>query len=244
MTNRHYHSDILAAIKDTFVSVESAIESASEKTGCQKLARISGTTATVALRVGQKLYLAHVGDSRAMYCTFSASLGMSSNTTIHSEGSNEEEADYASIETTEDHNPNRADEKARIERCGGEVRQVTENLPFRLYKKDKHKPGLAMSRALGDIDAQQCGLLYEPEIKVFDLTKAEFDSNAHHYVVVASDGVWEMLENEEIVKEIRMNCTCSENIIAEKIAQKAATNWLASEKAVSDDITVIVHRIK
>lgn len=53
-------------------------------------------------------------------------------------------------------------------------------------------PGLAMSRSIGDNVAHSIGVSTDPEVMRFDL-------NADHkFIVIASDGVWEFLSNEEI----------------------------------------------
>ena len=247
MKNKNFSTDILTALKETFVTVESAVESISRRADCEQLIKLSGTTAIVALRRGDKIYIAHVGDSRALYYTFSAQHCSSPNTTWQSLITGEEETERINIETTYDHTPNRPDEKARIESHGGIVKQRTEHLPFRVYKKDKQKPGLAMSRAIGDIDAQQCGVSYEPELKVIDINKTDCDCGSpqtHGYLVIASDGVWEVLSNEDISKEIKTNYANGEKMIAERISQRATTKWLSLDKAMTDDITVIVQRIK
>ncbi len=244
MANCHYQSAPMRALTETFKSVESAIESASQQTGSDELIRMSGTTATVCLRLGSKLYIAHVGDSRALFCSFAAPTPASRSTlsTQGSETGDEEAESLSAVETTRDHNPSRPDERARIERCGGEVRRSMDNLPFRVCAKNKHKPGLAMSRAIGDTEAQKYGVVHEPELKVVDVTDS--GEIVHNYLVIASDGVWEVMGNEEIAKEIRTHHVAGERTIAEKIAQKAATKWLQLDRYMSDDITVIVHCIR
>jgi len=53
-------------------------------------------------------------------------------------------------------------------------------------------PGLAMSRSLGDKSGREVGVISEPEI--FELILKEED----RFIVIASDGVWEFLSNEEV----------------------------------------------
>lgn len=49
-----------------------------------------------------------------------------------------------------------------------------------------------MTRSMGDKVGAQAGVIAEPEIKEF--TIGEFD----RFMVVASDGVWEYLSNEDV----------------------------------------------
>ena len=57
---------------------------------------------------------------------------------------------------------------------------------------DQELPGLAMSRSMGDGVAHSVGVSAEPETMVFTLTVND------KFVVIASDGVWEFLSNEDI----------------------------------------------
>lgn len=49
-----------------------------------------------------------------------------------------------------------------------------------------------MSRSIGDYVAHSVGVSTDPEVMRFDL------NSDHKFIVIASDGVWEFLSNEEI----------------------------------------------
>ena len=241
MQNRNLLHDPELELKETFTSVEAAIEGVAEHVGCQGLIKLSGTTATVCLILHGKLYMAHVGDSRALYCSLAVSpCGLSS--TLPSETGSEDEIESVVVNVTDDHSPNRSDEKTRIESKGGVVRQIMRNLPFRIFEKNSHKPGLAMSRALGDFAAQRLGVLHEPDIKVVDISGS--GPQTRDFLIVASDGVWEVLGNDEILNEVKLNFAKGEKMIAENIASKAAKRWEEIDRMMTDDITILVHRIK
>jgi len=53
-------------------------------------------------------------------------------------------------------------------------------------------PGLAMSWSIGDGLAHSVGVIPDPEIKLAHL------SNEDKFIVIASDGVWEFLSNEQV----------------------------------------------
>lgn len=57
-------------------------------------------------------------------------------------------------------------------------------------------PGLAMSRSIGDGLATSVGVIPDPEFYERDLTPED------KFLVIASDGVWEFLTNEEIMNTI------------------------------------------
>ena len=92
-----------------------------------------------------------------------------------------------------DHKPDLPDERRRIEQQGGRVDRVYGMGPFRVWLKNENYPGLAMSRSIGDGVAHSVGVSDIPEIKEFDIEKEEPLA-----LVVASDGVWEFMSNEEV----------------------------------------------
>jgi len=57
-------------------------------------------------------------------------------------------------------------------------------------------PGLAMSRSFGDHAAAEVGVISEPEILEMNLIEDD------KFIVIASDGVWEFLSNDEVVRII------------------------------------------
>ena len=63
---------------------------------------------------------------------------------------------------------------------------------MRVWIKEDSIPGLAMSRAFGDKIASTVGVIAHPEIKEWTFTKED------KFVVLASDGIWEFISNEEV----------------------------------------------
>ena len=94
------------------------------------------------------------------------------------------------ISMTEDHKPNNPVEKERIELAGGFV------------EMDRVNGELAMSRALGDFrykdDPNLTELTY-PVICYPDITVHERDEEKDEVMVLACDGVWDVLSNDEAV---------------------------------------------
>jgi len=131
------------------------------------LAHYSGTTATVALidSVANVVTVAHVGDS---------SLAVVKGATADGR--------------TTDHVVDEVAER-RILAHGGEVTvsKVSNTNTRRICAKGSKFPGLAMARSLGDQEAQRLGASFEPEFTFLPL-------QAGSSVVVASDGVWDMLD--------------------------------------------------
>lgn len=98
-----------------------------------------------------------------------------------------------------DHKPDMPIEKKRIEKMGGRVETIRgprgQQLgPKRVWLKNQETPGLAMSRSIGDMLAHMVGVSTDPEVMRFEL------GPEHKFIVIASDGVWEFLSNEQIGK--------------------------------------------
>ena len=62
----------------------------------------------------------------------------------------------------------------------------------RLWLPDREAPGLLVSRAIGDDLASTVGCTAQPSVRRWRLQPGD------EYLVIASDGVWDMLANEEV----------------------------------------------
>ena len=67
---------------------------------------------------------------------------------------------------------------------------------MRVWLKHEDIPGLAMSRSFGDSTAAKVGVNAVPEVKEFTLSLDD------KIVVLASDGVWEFLSNQEVANVV------------------------------------------
>ena len=179
-------------------------------------ANFSGTTCVMVLQVGEKLLCANVGDSRAIL--------VKDNNVI--------------VPLSIDQKPNDPEEKKRIEESGGEISQFEEDGeksgPFRVWKKGEAYPGIAMSRSIGDYIATTLGVIPVPK---FMDEKLDKDSK---FIVVASDGVWEFLDNQKVADMVMPFYKKDDPDGACKALIKESTQWWNQEDVVVDDITVIV----
>ena len=178
-------------------------------------ANFSGTTCVMVFQVGERIICANVGDSRAIMVKGNKAIPLSF-----------------------DQKPDDPEESKRIKENGGEISQYEEDGeksgPFRVWKKGEAYPGIAMSRSIGDFIASKLGVIPEPK---FLEEKIDKDTK---FIIVASDGIWEFLDNDT-VKNITMpyyekndpNGACKELI-------KRATEFWNQEDIVVDDITCIV----
>ena len=177
---------------------------------------VSGATATIALIRGGTISCAHVGDSRAV---LSRKLP---------------NGNRSSIDLTNDHKPTIAEERSRIEKNRGEVKQLMGDITARVFVKGKDFPGLAMSRVLGDLLAQEIGVVCQPELKEYEVTAED------EFVLVCSDGVWEFISSLEAVKLVARFGRENVNGAVEGLAQEAWNRWQLAYPETVDDITVLV----
>ena len=102
-----------------------------------------------------------------------------------------------------------------------------------MWLKDQELPGLAMSRSIGDYISHSVGVSAEPEIKRFTLQPR------HKFIVIASDGVWEFLSNEEVGQIVwPYFLSNSPEQAGNAIVRTAAKKWREHDNVI-DDITCI-----
>jgi serine/threonine protein phosphatase PrpC len=106
---------------------------------------------------------------------------------------------WMSIALSRDHKPDERDEAMRIFQHGGRVEAYQDEEgnplgPARVWLKNEDIPGLAMSRSIGDLVAASVGVIYEPETLEYSIT------NEDKFIVIGSDGIFEFLSNEDVVK--------------------------------------------
>lgn len=165
-------------------------------------AKTQGTTALIVLKQGNKMWVAHCGDSRAI---------------ITLENGN-------SIQVTYDHKPNRDDEYRRINASGGFVAPA--------YKGDVYRVNgsLAVSRSIGDLDLFPY-VTWKPEISYVSIT------SKFSFLVLCTDGIWDVMSNDDISTILSKNSLFS-NI---NIAQAICT--LAKNRGSTDNMSIVIVRL-
>jgi serine/threonine protein phosphatase PrpC len=107
--------------------------------------------------------------------------------------------------------------------------------PLRVYMKEKDIPGLAMTRSFGDYFASTAGVISEPEVTEYYFKEED------RFIILASDGLFEFMDNEEIVKIVK-NYYEKNDIVGccEFLYKESASKWLREEEDIIDDITIIL----
>nr|CAB3449377.1 unnamed protein product [Digitaria exilis] len=160
----------------------------------------SGTTAVCAIKQGKDLIIANLGDSRAVLATMS------------------DTGYLTAVPLTTDQKPSVPREAERIKRCNGRVFALKDEPSVaRVWLPDEDYPGLAMARSLGDFRLKRHGVVSEPEVTHHRVGRGDL------FIVLATDGVWDVLSNEEVVSIV---CATPRKQHASKaVAEAAAQRW-------------------
>jgi len=175
---------------------------------------LSGTTATLAMHRDGTLYIAHVGDSRAVLA--------------RKQGN-----EFKSEDLTVDHKPTCETERRRIQAAGGQVKRLEGDIPYRVFLSGKMYPGLAMTRSIGDTVGTTAGVTSTPEIRAVEVQKD------WRFMLLCSDGIWEFINTQEAVDIVARHSSSDVQKAAESLASEAWNRWIREEGNVVDDITVI-----
>ncbi|KAE8809897.1 putative protein phosphatase 2C 73 [Hordeum vulgare] len=160
----------------------------------------SGTTAVTVVRQGDHLIIANLGDSRAVLCA--------------RDGKNRP----VSVQITTDLKPDLPGEAERILSCKGRIFAMDDepDVP-RLWLPDQDAPGLAMARAFGDFCLKNHGLICTPEVYYRKLSERD------DFLVLATDGIWDVLSNKEVVKIV--SSASDRSKAAKQLVDRAVRAW-------------------
>lgn len=124
---------------------------------------------------------------------------------------------------TSDHRPSREDERERIESLGGYVDFCRGVM--------RVQGSLAVSRAIGDSHMKQW-VIPNPGTRILSI-KPEFE-----FLILASDGLWDKVSNQEAVDIARPLCVGSQDMSPLSACRKLAE--LSSNRGSIDDISVMI----
>ncbi len=157
--------------------------------------------------------LAHVGDSRAILCRAGQA-----------------------VQVTEDHKPDRIDEKKRVERAGGLVLNVrgawriaARANPRGATKSSRREyQGLSITRSLGDACFKNPPLsAADPEVRVLPITDKDL------FVVLVTEGVTRVLSNQDVI-----DCASKHWDDSEEAAKNVVRT--AFQKGSDENLTALV----
>ena len=188
LNSKLFPFDIKAAIRDAFSRLEKDFLNLAIGQDNYLLDK-SGSCALVLIIADNMIYIANVGDSRAIMSNYNG---------------------REIVQLTEDHKPNVIKERKRIKQNGGVVYKVNSfNTLYRII------PGnLSVSRTIGDAESKipffggKLGVV----ISTPDIVSFRFDESKNDFIVLGSDGIFDKLENEELAKAIWSTLDYSESM--------------------------------
>jgi len=147
----------------------------------------SGSTgvAVVMDPVKRMLYVGNVGDSRCVLGQYSPDAKCPT---------------WTAVALTEDLKPDIPQEQERIELSGGTVMALEgedgrDVGPARVWESAaREKPGLAVSRSLGDGASRCLGVIADPVVTQHQLQATD------RFILIATDGLWDSLGNDQAVR--------------------------------------------
>ena len=216
-SNKNNNDLIYNAIKNSFLQTEYQLNNNSKID-----INFSGSTCISLLFCKNQIITANLGDSRAIKGQYIE---------------NNKKWIYELL--SKDHKPEDREESLRIKKNNGNIHPyLTEDNeyvgPQRVWTKDKNIPGLAMSRSFGDKIFESVGVISTPNILFFRHKLID------KFIVVASDGLWMYLSNQEVVKIVGKyykEKNCDQAI--EELYNTAKVRWTENDDFI-DDISIII----
>ncbi|XP_067126522.1 integrin-linked kinase-associated serine/threonine phosphatase 2C-like [Centruroides vittatus] len=176
-----------------------------------------GTTAIIVLQINNTLYISNLGDSKAILCRF-----------------NEESKKYMALNLSKDHSPTDYEERMRIQKAGG-------------YVRDGRVMGvLEVSRSFGDGQFKTSGVICLPDVRRCQLTHND------SFILLACDGLWKVFTSQEVISIVMKtledsNIQATDLKTAEEARYETACNRLVNEavrKLSGDNVTVVIVAIQ
>ncbi|CAJ1066246.1 integrin-linked kinase-associated serine/threonine phosphatase 2C isoform X1 [Xyrichtys novacula] len=204
---------IKKCLLDTFRQTD---EDFLKKASSQKPVWKDGSTATCVLVVDDMVYVANLGDSRAVLCRVEASA--------------DGQKRSVTLALSKEHNPTIYEERMRIQRAGGTVR-------------DGRVLGvLEVSRSIGDGQYKRCGVISTPDLRRIQLTPND------RFIILACDGLFKVFSADEAVKFVlnvlqEGTVEQKEGLTEDELRFESACQQLASEavrRGCADNVTVIL----
>ncbi|KAH1038186.1 hypothetical protein J1N35_039929 [Gossypium stocksii] len=160
----------------------------------------SGTTAVTLVKQGPHIVIGNVGDSRAVL------------------GTRDKDNSLIAVQLTVDLKPNLPAEAERIRKYKGRVFALKDEPEVaRVWLPNSNAPGLAMARAFGDFCLKDFGLISVPEISYWHVSEKD------EFIVLATDGIWDVLSNKEVV-DIVASCR-ARTTAARALVETAVRAW-------------------
>mmetsp|Transcript_4868 Transcript_4868/g.9278 ORF Transcript_4868/g.9278 Transcript_4868/m.9278 type:complete len:425 (-) Transcript_4868:1057-2331(-) len=173
-------TNIKLILHDAFVEIDKELP--------EKIGMDGGSTSSIILRIGTKIFFANVGDSLSFLAKYDKKTG--STTIVHQNRFDK---------------PHILEEKVRIEGMGGKVFIPQHPMNSRVVAFNpvrNEMVSLGMSRAIGDWSHGKVGVIAEPIIHALDLVDYDAkDDNLGFFVVAGSDGLFDRRRPQYVAEQ-------------------------------------------
>ncbi|KAK4479304.1 hypothetical protein RD792_014815 [Penstemon davidsonii] len=156
---KHLHANVLLAGLPRFRRTDETLLQESIAGGWQ-----DGATAVCVWVLGQKVFVANIGDAKAVVARSSAPTDSQIEL---------DKNPLKAIVLTKEHKAIYPQERARIQKAGGSV-----------SSNGRLQGRLEVSRAFGDRHFKKVGVVATPDVHSFDLTERD------HFIILGCDGLW------------------------------------------------------
>ena len=151
---------------------------------------------------------------RVRGCFFTVNIGDSKALLVRSNGTSKLDSSFVTV----DHKVTNPDEAERIKKAGGVI------------FNGRLAGNLLVTRSLGDFDLKKYGLVSTPDI-------AEHNTGFQDLLIIASDGLWDVLGSGEVEKGMREWGLENLPAFAKRLIE------MAVQKGSNDNISVIVVKL-
>ena len=249
---RYNYNDFIENPKNAILTVLETCDKELENSGIN--IDYSGSTGILLFIRENSIHTGCLGDSRAILGTLTES------EFPYNKPTNPYAREYSirrmlkPIPLTTDQKPDNAEEIVRIRKSGGIVEKFKDSFSVNGHYRvclPECDSALSMTRSLGDKTAKKFGISSVPVYQYFSMY-----STHDQYIILASDGIWDVMQNIEAVSFLEMcQAKCSEFIddsypanfknstFARMLSEECRYRWLhfvQNEAVVIDDIACIV----
>lgn len=202
------------SLEQAFTSIHSEFASGT----AQMDAQFSGTTATVALIVGDIIWVAWAGDSSCVVVT-----------------------SQDAVRVGDDHRPDLERESKRILAAGGRIKPSNHGGPPRVWHISQEIPGIMVSRSIGDVFAHGFGVSALP-----DVYRKQVD-HRDKFIIIASDGLWDVFTPKDVHDHIQIDESGDCASIATTLLDGALQRWQLPSApgggALGDNISLVMGKV-
>ncbi|CAN4077560.1 unnamed protein product [Withania somnifera] len=184
-----------------FLKMDDEVRRGYEERGFEEVGKTMGSSALVAIVGKEEVVVANCGDCRAILCSRTVDIPLSN-----------------------DHKPDRPDEKKRVEAAGGKILN---------WNGSKVQGVLATSRSIGDYSLKPF-VISKPEVTVYKRNEW------NEFLIIATNGLWDVVSNEATCEVVRGCLDGHSQRRSPESDAAALLIELAIAKGSTDNISVIV----